>query len=138
LAQKDFNVGVVTSPTELMQGRLAGVSTMANGGEPGAGIAVRVRGSNSVRSGQDPLYVVDGVPLDITDLQPEGGSVGGVGGSARKNPLNFLNPDDIESIAILKDASAAAIYGSRGSNGVIMITTKKGKKEKDNWPIPAM
>lgn len=130
IGTKDFNVGVVTSPTELMQGRLAGVSTMANGGEPGAGIAVRVRGSNSVRSGQDPLYVVDGVPLDITDLQPEGGSVGGVGGSARKNPLNFLNPDDIESIAILKDASAAAIYGSRGSNGVIMITTKKGKKGK--------
>ena len=128
LKTKDFNKGVVTSPTDLMQGRVTGVNITTNGGEPGAGVSVRVRGANSIRSGQEPLYVVDGVPLDITDVQPSGASTTGVGDAASKNPLNFLNPDDIESIDILKDASATAIYGARGANGVIMVTTKKGKE----------
>lgn len=128
--EKDFNVGVIAAPTQMIQGRVAGVNVTSNGGEPGAGTTVRVRGSNSIRSGQDPLYVVDGVPLDITDSQPQGASVTGVGESAKKNPLNFLNPDDIESIDVLKDASATAIYGSRGANGVIIVTTKKGKEGK--------
>lgn len=128
--EKDFNVGVVTAPTQMLQGRVAGVNITSNGGEPGAGTTVRVRGSNSIRSGQDPLYVIDGVPLDITDDQPKGASIGGVGESSKKNPLNFLNPDDIESIDVLKDASATAIYGSRGANGVIIVTTKKGKDGK--------
>lgn len=128
--EKDFNVGLVTAPTQMLQGRVAGVNITSNGGEPGAGTTVRVRGSNSIRSGQDPLYVVDGVPLDITDIQPQGASVTGVGSAAKKNPLNFLNPDDIESIDVLKDASATAIYGSRGANGVIIVTTKKGKDGK--------
>lgn len=128
LKSEDFNVGVMTSPTQLMQGRVAGVNITSNGGEPGAGMTVRVRGSNSIRSGQDPLYVVDGVPLDITDVQASGGSVSGIGSSPKKNPLNFLNTDDIESIEVLKDASATAIYGARGGNGVVLVTTKKGKK----------
>lgn len=128
LKSDNFNVGVMTSPTQMMQGRVAGVNITSNGGEPGAGLTVRVRGSNSIRSGQDPLYVVDGVPLDISDIQAGGGSISGVGSAAKKNPLNFLNPDDIESMEILKDASATAIYGARGGNGVILITTKKGKK----------
>lgn len=128
LKSENFNVGVMTSPTQLMQGRVAGVNITSNGGEPGAGMTVRIRGANSIRSGQDPLYVVDGVPLDITDVQASGGSVAGVGGAAKKNPLNFLNTDDIESIEVLKDASATAIYGARGSNGVVLVTTKKGKK----------
>lgn len=128
--EKDFNVGLVTAPTQMLQGRVAGVNITSNGGEPGAGTTVRVRGSNSIRSGQDPLYVVDGIPLDITDVQPQGASVTGVGDAAKKNPLNFLNPDDIESIDVLKDASATAIYGSRGANGVIIVTTKKGKEGK--------
>lgn len=124
---KDFNKGLVTSPSQLIQGRVSGVNITNNGGEPGGGVTIRVRGSNSIRSGQDPLYVVDGVPLDVSDdQQPSGASIAGVGSSASKNPLNFLNPDDIESIDILKDASATAIYGARGANGVIMITTKKG------------
>lgn len=124
---KDFNKGLVTSPSQLIQGRVSGVNITNNGGEPGGGVTIRVRGSNSVRSGQDPLYVVDGVPLDTSaDQQPSGASVAGVGGNATKNPLNFLNPDDIESIDVLKDASATAIYGARGANGVIMVTTKKG------------
>ena len=102
-----------------------------NGGEPGGGVTIRVRGSNSIRSGQDPLYVVDGVPLDTSeDQQPSGANITGVGSNASKNPLNFLNPDDIESIDVLKDASATAIYGARGANGVIMVTTKKGTEGK--------
>lgn len=130
LKEKDFNKGVVTSPTDMIQGRIPGVNITTNGGEPGAGVSVRVRGANSIRSGQEPLYVVDGIPLDITDVQPAGASTAGVGSSSTKNPLNFLNPDDIESIDVLKDASATAIYGSRGANGVVIVTTKKGKEGK--------
>ena len=130
LKEKDFNKGVLSSPTEMLQGRVAGVQITNNGGEPGAGVSVRVRGTNSIRSGQDPLYVVDGVPLDITDVQANGASTTGVGDASAKNPLNFLNPDDIASIDVLKDASATAIYGSRGSNGVIIITTKRGSEGK--------
>jgi len=126
----DFNVGLNSSPTDLIQGRVAGVNMVTNGGEPGAGVSVRIRGANSIRSGQDPLYVIDGVPLDITDVQPSGATTTGVGSSAAKNPLNFINPEDIESIDILKDASATAIYGSRGANGVVIVTTKKGKEGK--------
>lgn len=124
---KDFNTGLVSSPSQLIQGRVSGVNITNNGGEPGGGVTIRVRGSNSIRSGQDPLYVVDGVPLDASeDQQPSGASLAGIGSTGKKNPLNFLNPDDIESIDILKDASATAIYGARGANGVIMVTTKKG------------
>jgi len=130
LKEKDFNKGVVTSPTDMIQGRIPGVNITSNGGEPGAGVSVRVRGANSIRSGQEPLYVVDGIPLDITDVQPSGASTSGIGSSSTKNPLNFLNPDDIESIDVLKDASATAIYGSRGANGVVIVTTKKGKEGK--------
>ena len=130
LKDADFNKGLATSPTDLIQGRVAGVNVTNNGGEPGGGVTVRVRGSNSVRSGQDPLYVVDGIPLDINNVQPPGANITGVGDTGSTNPLNFLNPDDIESIDILKDASATAIYGSRGANGVVLVTTKKGKEGK--------
>jgi len=129
LKAKDFNTGLVTAPSQLIQGRVAGVNITNNGGEPGGDATVRVRGSNSIRSGQDPLYVVDGVPLNVSDdQQPSGASIAGVGDASKKNPLNFLNPDDIESIDVLKDASATAIYGARGANGVIIVTTKKGKE----------
>lgn len=137
LKDKDFNKGVATSPTDLIQGRVSGVTITTNGGEPGAGVSVRVRGANSIRSGQDPLYVVDGVALDVTDVQPTGASTTGVGDAASKNPLNFLNPDDIQSIDVLKDASATAIYGSRGANGVVIITTKKGKEGKSQLTYSA-
>lgn len=126
---KDFNVGLVTAPSQLIQGRIAGVSITNNGGEPGGEATIRVRGSNSIRSGQDPLYVIDGLPLNVSDdQQPGGANIAGVGDAGKKNPLNFLNPDDIESIDVLKDASATAIYGARGANGVIIVTTKKGKE----------
>ncbi|MEG2819982.1 MAG: SusC/RagA family TonB-linked outer membrane protein, partial [Muribaculaceae bacterium] len=129
VGEKDFNKGLVNNAAQLIQGRVSGVNITSNDGEPGGGVTIRVRGSNSIRSGQDPLYVVDGVPLDISDdLQPKGASIAGVGSTGNKNPLNFLNPNDIASIDVLKDASATAIYGARGANGVIMVTTKKGQE----------
>ncbi len=127
LDEKSFNRGVLTSPEQLMQGRAAGVQVSQNGGEPGGGITVRVRGTSSVNGGNNPLFVIDGVPLS-TDNSTADGQSGGFGSSSSRNPLNYLNPNDIASIDILKDASSTAIYGARGANGVVLITTKKGKK----------
>jgi TonB-linked SusC/RagA family outer membrane protein len=126
LGSKDFQKGIVTSPEQLMQGRVAGVQITQQSGEPGGGINVRIRGTSSVLGGNNPLFVIDGVPLS-GDNTSSGGDNQGVGRQPAKNPLNFLNPDDIASMDILKDASATAIYGSRGANGVVLITTKRGK-----------
>ena len=126
VTEKDFNKGINTSVEQLMQGRVAGVNITQNSGQPGGGINVRIRGTSSVRNGNNPLFVVDGVPLSGDEVSP-GTGTNNIGGSAAKNPLNFLNPNDIEKIDILKDASATAIYGARGANGVVLITTKKGK-----------
>ena len=115
VSREDFNRGVVTNPGELMQGKLAGVSIAANSGEPGAAQNIIIRGIGSLRSGTQPLYVVDGFLLDNSST------------GVATNPLNFINPNDIESIDVLKDASATAVYGSRAANGVVVITTKKGK-----------
>lgn len=123
---EDFNGGVISSPEQLIQGKTAGVQITQTSGEPGAGVEFRIRGTNSVRSNNNPLFVVDGVPLAGDDTSATGQNLG-IGSSAAKNPLNFLNPADIESISVLKDASATAIYGSRGANGVVIITTKSGK-----------
>jgi len=130
LTVDDMNKSVATSPVEMMQGRVSGVNITQNSGEPGTGMTVRIRGSNSIRSGQTPLYVVDGVPLDNANITPDGGTAAGINQSSKLNPISFLNPDDIESIDILKDASSTAIYGARGANGVIIITTKKGTQGK--------
>jgi len=111
---ESFNRGIINSPQELLQGKVAGVNITSASGEPGAVQGITVRGPGGVRTGSTPLFVVDGLPLDNS-------STGG------GDPLNFLNPQDIESMDVLKDASATAIYGSRGANGVIIITTKKGK-----------
>ncbi|HEY8936070.1 MAG TPA: SusC/RagA family TonB-linked outer membrane protein, partial [Cyclobacteriaceae bacterium] len=129
LKSDNFNGGVISSPEQLMQGKIAGVQITTTSGEPGAAANIRIRGTSSVLGGTQPLYVVDGVPLSNDDTQSTG-MVGGVGQSAARNPLNFMNPNDIENITVLKDASATAIYGSRGANGVILITTKKGKSGK--------
>ncbi len=126
VTEKDFNKGINTSVEQLMQGRVAGVNITQNSGQPGGGINVRIRGTSSVRNGNNPLFVVDGVPLAGDEVSP-GTGTNNIGGAAPKNPLNFLNPNDIEKIDILKDASATAIYGARGANGVVLITTKKGK-----------
>jgi TonB-linked SusC/RagA family outer membrane protein len=129
LKADDFNVGIGSSPEQLMQGRIAGVQITSNNGEPGAGVRVQIRGANSIRSNTMPLYVIDGVPLDIQNSSPDGSTAAGLNTTeSATNPLNFLNSEDIESIDVLKDASAAAIYGARGANGVVLITTKKGKE----------
>jgi len=125
IKEKDFNKGVITSPDMLIQGKAAGVMVISNMGQPGGSTTIRIRGTSSIRSGNQPLFVVDGVPLSGGLARP-GGS-GADFGSDPGNPLNFINPNDIVNITILKDASATAIYGSRGSNGVVMITTKRGK-----------
>ncbi|MCM5661913.1 SusC/RagA family TonB-linked outer membrane protein [Galbibacter mesophilus] len=127
VSSEDFNQGVIASPEQLIQGRTAGVQVSQTSGEPGAGVQVRIRGTASVRSNNNPLFVVDGVPLSGGDTSAGGSQDLGAGVSSAKNPLNFLNPNDIESMTILKDASATAIYGSRAANGVIIITTKSGK-----------
>ncbi len=129
VTDKDFNRGVITSPEQLIQGRAAGVQVTNNSGEPGGGVNVRIRGTSSVRAGNNPLYVVDGVPLSGDDISGGGFDVG-LGRQTSRNPLSFLNPSDIASIDILKDASATAIYGSRGANGVVLITTKSGASGK--------
>lgn len=114
VTSKDFNQGAITTPEELIQGKVAGVSIISNGGAPGSGSTIRIRGGASISGSNDPLIVLDGVPL----------SNSGIAGAA--NALDLINPNDIESFSVLKDASAAAIYGNRASNGVILITTKQG------------
>jgi len=125
VTSEDFNAGIIASPEQLIQGKTAGVNIQQVSGEPGAGITVNIRGSNSVRANNNPLFVVDGIPLLGDNIDAQGDSGSGV--SAVGNPLNFLNPNDIESMSILKDASATAIYGTRGANGVVIITTKSGR-----------
>ena len=116
--EKVFNRGAITSPQELLAGKIAGVNITTNSGAPGDGAVIRIRGGSSLNASNDPLIVVDGVPLDNGDI------------SGSRNSLNLINPNDIETFTVLKDASATAIYGSRASNGVILITTKKGKLGK--------
>ncbi|MCG8386569.1 MAG: SusC/RagA family TonB-linked outer membrane protein [Cytophagales bacterium] len=125
---EEFNKGFQTTPEQLIQGRVPGVLITEASGAPGAGSSIRIRGSSSIRAGNEPLIVLDGVPLDGRDTSP--GADVGAGRSGAVNPLSFINPSDIESMSILKDASATAIYGSRGANGVIIITTKKGVRGK--------
>jgi iron complex outermembrane receptor protein len=110
-----FNPGIVSSPQDMVIGKMAGVQITNGGGAPGEGSVIRIRGGSSLKASNDPLIVIDGVAIEID------------GPSGMRNPLSTINPNDIESFTVLKDASATAIYGSRASNGVIMITTKKGK-----------
>ena len=120
---KDFNPGRVVSAEQLIQSKVPGVQVIDNN-EPGGGISIRIRGGTSVNASNEPLYVVDGVPLNI-----------GGGLSSGRNPLNFLNPNDISEITVLKDASATAIYGSRGANGVLLITTKQGSSREPAFSV---
>ena len=130
LKAEDFKSGSNLSAQQLMQGAFAGVNIAQNSGKPGGSTTIRVRGGTSVNASNDPLYVIDGVPIDAN----AGSGQSNIStynndffDQESANPLSMLNPNDIESIDVLKDASATAIYGSRGANGVIMITTKKGK-----------
>ncbi|MDR9447337.1 MAG: SusC/RagA family TonB-linked outer membrane protein [Balneolaceae bacterium] len=124
---EDFNEGITTSPEQLLQGKISGVNVTNQGGQPGSPVRVIVRGQGTLRSGSGPLYVIDGVAINNAPTASAGQSFG-VGSASPTNPLSFLNADDIESIDVLKDASATAIYGSRGSEGVILITTKRGQR----------
>ncbi|MXV50984.1 SusC/RagA family TonB-linked outer membrane protein [Pedobacter sp. HMF7647] len=112
---KDFQKGTITTPEQLIAGKVAGVNVLSNSGQPGVGSTIRIRGGASLNASNDPLIVIDGVPFsgNTIDNAP--------------NPLSLINPNDIETFTVLKDANATAIYGSRASNGVVLITTKKGK-----------
>ncbi|QDH80791.1 SusC/RagA family TonB-linked outer membrane protein [Echinicola soli] len=126
LRSDEQNQGVNTSVDQLLKGKAAGVNVVQNSSEPGGGISISIRGASSVNAGTGPLYVIDGLPIDNSSMTTSGG--GNYPDSrSPTNPLAAINPNDIESIEILKDASATAIYGARGANGVIMVTTKKGK-----------
>ncbi|TKK70203.1 SusC/RagA family TonB-linked outer membrane protein [Ilyomonas limi] len=129
VTSKNFNQGVIAAPDQLFQNKVAGLEVTANSGQPGAATTIKIRGNNSIRTANNPLYVVDGVPLDGRTAKPslDLGTAGlGFGTTPESNPLLYINPNDIAQIDVLKDASSAAIYGSRGANGVIVITTKKG------------
>ena len=122
----DADVGVLSNVNQMIEGRVAGLVVTRNTGEPGADAQVRIRGGTSISASNEPLYVIDGVPVQNVPTEPGGLGVGG-GASLPRSPLNLLNPSDIAEITILKDASAAAIYGSRAANGVILIETKRGQ-----------
>lgn len=124
----------VSNPLEALQGRITGVDVIQNSGISGGGFKVRVRGQNSLMAGNEPLYIIDGVPYDTQSLDSQNTS-GRIIPNADVSPLNAINPESIESIEILKDADATAIYGSRGANGVILITTKKGKEGKTSFIV---
>jgi TonB-linked SusC/RagA family outer membrane protein len=126
IGAKDFNRGTFTSPDQLIQGKVSGVQITNNSGQPGGAATIKIRGNSAITGSGLPLFVVDGVPLDNRSSRP-GVSVSGLGTSPDGNPLNFMNPADIASIEVLKDASATAIYGSRAAYGVVIINTKKGQ-----------
>lgn len=125
---KDFNQGIITSPDQLLTGKVAGLEITNNSGQPGAATTIKIRGNNTIRTNNNPLYVIDGVPMDGRTARPSlnlGANGLDYGPTPETNPLLYINPNDIAQIDVLKDASAAAIYGSRGANGIIVITTKK-------------
>ena len=137
LSAKEIEKQPVTNILSSLSGRIAGVAVQTTNGLPGGGISIRIRGKGSLLAGSDPLYIVDGMPYNTT--------IGTLNGSANAlalqavngstNPLNSINPDDIENITVLKDADATSIYGSRGTNGVVLITTKKGKTGKPKYNV---
>lgn len=126
----DLKEGASTSVDQMLLGKSAGVNVVQSSGEPGGGFSVNIRGASSINGGVSPLYVIDGVPIDNSRPVSQGSIVGFSDSRSPRNPMSSINPADIESLEILKDASATAIYGSRGANGVILITTKSGKAEK--------
>ncbi|TZF86027.1 TonB-dependent receptor (plasmid) [Pedobacter sp. BS3] len=130
LSYQDLNRENPGNILSAMQGKLAGVNVTQNDGAPGAGLSIKIRGANSFLGGTEPLYVIDGVPFNASNSDATPQSIG-EDEKQTNNVMSFLDPNDIESIDVLKDASATAIYGSRGANGVVLITTRKGKLGKD-------
>lgn len=129
IGAKDFDNVAAVNPAELLRGKVAGVQITSSSGEPGASNSIRIRGNGTLRGGNGPLIVVDGVPLAGGDVSAGGANMN-LGTMTAKDPLSFINQNDIASMSILKDASSTAIYGARGANGVIIITTKKGKNKE--------
>ncbi|MCB0628937.1 MAG: TonB-dependent receptor [Saprospiraceae bacterium] len=129
LKSDELTPGANVSVEQLLQGRAAGVQIFQKSGEPGSAMSIKIRGANSISAGTEPLYVIDGMPVNNGAVISGTGN-GFVGNQNPRNPLNALNPNDIASIEILKDASATAIYGSRGANGVVLITTRSGQEGK--------
>jgi len=135
ITSKEIGQQPVANPLAAMQGRMAGVNITQSSGTPGGGFDIQIRGRNSLRTeGNAPLYIVDGVPFNSQSTSDFGIS-GGVMPLGNVSPLNSINPSDIESIEVLKDADATAIYGSRGSNGVVLITTKRGVSDKTTFSV---
>lgn len=126
----ELREGVTTSVDQMLLGKSAGVNVVQSSGEPGGGFSINIRGASSVNAGNGPLYVIDGVPIDNSRPVDKGSIVGFSDNRSPRNPMSSINASDIESIEVLKDASATAIYGSRGANGVILITTKGGGKDE--------
>ena len=135
VSAKDFNKGPLIAPDQLIQGKVAGVQMINNSGQPGGSSTVRIRGNAAITGSGQPLYVVDGVALPGSSARPS--NSGGVGTVAGGNPLNFINPQDIASMEVLKDASATAIYGSRAAYGVVLITTKRGLTGTPKFDVSA-
>ena len=131
---KDLMAGGATDIAHGLQGKIAGVDVRQNDGAPGAGVSITVRGANSFTTSSQPLYIIDGVPYG-TDPNGMPSSGANEGSNQTVSPLSMINPNDIEKIEVLKDASATAIYGSRGANGVVMITTKKGNKSEGHVKV---
>ncbi|WP_417857515.1 SusC/RagA family TonB-linked outer membrane protein [Xanthomarina gelatinilytica] len=124
----------INNPLEALQGRLSGVNIVTTSGVPGAGLRVRIRGQNSIMGANEPLYIIDGIPFDSQSLSSHFAS-GGIIPRGNASPISAINPETIESIEVLKDADVTAIYGSRGANGVVLITTKQGKTGQTKYTI---
>jgi TonB-dependent starch-binding outer membrane protein SusC len=134
ISEEKLRTTVTTSLDQALQGRAAGVQVFQNSGQPGGGVSIRIRGANSISNTSEPLYVIDGLPVDAASSGTALGFdwAGGGNGQTAVSALATINPADIVSVEILKDASAAAIYGARGANGVVLITTRRGKKGESN------
>ncbi len=128
IKSEDLTVGNPSDLAQGLNGRIAGVNVMQNDGSPGGGMSINIRGANSFTTSSQPLYILDGIPFESSSIPSSDANVGNI---QQDNPLSMINPNDIESIEVLKDASATAIYGSRGANGVVIITTKKGSAGRD-------
>lgn len=127
VSAEQFNTGRIVTPQQLIDSKVAGVQIVPNN-EPGGGVVLRIRGANSATASSDPLYVVDGMPIGLGNTNPANSTDRSAGLSAGRDALNFINPDDIESITVLRDASAAAIYGVNSANGIVIITTKAARR----------
>ena len=141
VGEEKLKGSIITNMDQALQGRVTGVTAVQTSGAPGSSVSIRVRGQSTINSGAEPLYVIDGIPIQITGKSGADYGLGdalGNGTVSTISPLSTINPSDIVSMEILKDASATAIYGSQGSNGVVLITTKRGKAGEAKFSYDGM